>query len=119
MGRVIDAALAKGANEISSLQFFSSKADSARSVALAAAVADAKAQAEVMARAAGGSLGQLLELNTSSVPIRPMPLDAADDDARGEPDADHTWRADRQRNRHGALGVRLRTLTLGRVRTDR
>ncbi len=74
VGRVIDAALAKGANEISSLQFFSSKADSARSVALAAAVADAKAQAEVMARAAGGSLGALLELNTSSVPIRPIPL---------------------------------------------
>jgi uncharacterized protein len=74
VGRVIDAALAKGANEISSLQFFSSKADSVRSVALAAAVADAKAQAEVMARAAGGSLGQLLELNTASVPIRPMPL---------------------------------------------
>lgn len=74
VGRVIDATLTKGASEISSLQFFSSKADSARSVALAAAVADAKAQAEVMARAAGGALGVLLELNTSSVPIRPMPL---------------------------------------------
>ena len=46
VGRVIDAALAKGANEISSLQFSSSKADSVRSVALAAAVVDAKAQAE-------------------------------------------------------------------------
>jgi uncharacterized protein len=73
VGRVIDAALAKGANEISSLQFSSSKADSVRSVALAAAVVDAKAQAETMARAAGGSLGQLLELSTS-IPIRPMPL---------------------------------------------
>ena len=73
VGRVIDAALAKGANEISSLQFSSSKADSVRSVALAAAVADARAQAEAMARAAGGSLGPLLELSTS-VPIRPVPL---------------------------------------------
>ena len=73
VGRVIDAALAKGANEISSLQFSSSKADSVRSVALSAAVADARAQAEAMARAAGGSLGPLLELNTS-MPVRPMPL---------------------------------------------
>ena len=50
VGRVIDAALAKGANEISSLQFFSSKADSARRAALAAAVADARADAEALAR---------------------------------------------------------------------
>ena len=42
VGRVIDAALGKGANEISSLQFSSSTADSVRSVALAAAVVDAK-----------------------------------------------------------------------------
>jgi hypothetical protein len=73
VARAIDAALAKGANEISSLQFSSSTADSARSVALAAAVGDARTQAEAMARAAGGSLGQLLELSTS-VPIRPMPM---------------------------------------------
>jgi hypothetical protein len=73
VGRAIDAALAKGANEISSLMFSSSTADSVRSVALAAAVADAKIQAEAMARAAGGSLGQLLELSTS-MPVRPMPM---------------------------------------------
>jgi uncharacterized protein YggE len=73
VGRVIDAALGKGANEISSLQFSSSTADSVRSVALAAAVVDAKGQAEAMARAAGGSLGQLLELSTS-MPVRPMPM---------------------------------------------
>lgn len=74
VGRVIDAALAKGANEISGLQFSSSKADSVRLVALAAAVADAKSQAEAMAVAAGGKLGQLLELTTSSPPIRPVML---------------------------------------------
>jgi uncharacterized protein len=77
VGRVIDAALAKGANEISSLQFTSSKADSLRAAALVGAVADARAQAESMARAAGGTLGALLELNTSSVPIRPMPVMAS------------------------------------------
>jgi uncharacterized protein len=72
IGRVIDAALAKGANEISSLQFYSSKADSARHAALAAAVANARADAETLARAAGGTLGPLVELSTSEYPVRPM-----------------------------------------------
>lgn len=74
VGRVIDAALAKGANEISSLQFYSSKADSARRSALAAAVADARLDAEMLAKAAGGSLGNLLELSTSEAPVRPVPV---------------------------------------------
>lgn len=71
VGKVIDAALAKGANEISSLQFYSSKADSVRRVALSAAVSSARADAEALARAAGGSLGSLLELSTADVPNRP------------------------------------------------
>ena len=71
VGKVIDAALGRGANEISSLRFFSSKADSVRRAAMAAAVADARADAEVLARSAGGSLGSLLELSTGS-PVRPM-----------------------------------------------
>ena len=72
VGRVIDAALAKGANDISSLQFTSSRADSVRRAALAEAVVNARADAEALARAAGGSLGPLLEVSTTSVPIRPM-----------------------------------------------
>jgi len=72
VGGVIDAALAKGANEVTSLQFYSSKADSTRRAALAAAVADARAQAEVLARAAGGTLGALLELSSAQEPIRPI-----------------------------------------------
>jgi uncharacterized protein YggE len=71
VGRIIDAALAKGANEISSLQFESSKADSARRAALAEAVTNARADAEALARAAGGTLGDLIELSTTSSPIRP------------------------------------------------
>ncbi|MDB4877316.1 MAG: hypothetical protein JWM41_3762 [Gemmatimonadetes bacterium] len=74
VGKIIDAALAKGANEISSLQFFSSKADSVRRVALSVAVMNARADAEVLARAAGGSLGQLLELSTSEPASRPVPI---------------------------------------------
>lgn len=74
VARAIDAALAKGANEVSSLQFFSSKADSVRRAALASAVADARADAEVLARAAGGTLGALLELASSETPVRPIPM---------------------------------------------
>lgn len=68
VGKVIDATLAKGANEITSLQFSSSKADSVRRVAMAEAVASARADAEAIARAAGGTLGQLLEASTSAPP---------------------------------------------------
>ena len=72
VGRTIDAALAKGANEVSGIEFTSSRADSARRAAISDAVAHARADAEVMARAAGGSLGQLLELVSGVEPIRPF-----------------------------------------------
>lgn len=65
VARAIDASLTKGANEISGLQFFSSKADSVRRSALAAAVGSARLDAEALARAAGGALGPLLELSSS------------------------------------------------------
>jgi uncharacterized protein YggE len=74
-GKLIDAALAKGANQINSLQFYSSKADSVRRSALAVAVANARADAEALARAAGGSVGQLIELSTASLPVRPIAMD--------------------------------------------
>lgn len=69
---VLDAALAKGANQINSLDFFSSNADSARHEALVQAIGKARADAEVMARAAGGSLGSLIELTTSAEGPRPV-----------------------------------------------
>jgi uncharacterized protein YggE len=62
VGAVIDAALAKGANQISSLEFSSSNTDEARRSALTAAVARARADADAIARAAGGSLGALIEV---------------------------------------------------------
>lgn len=62
VGPVIDAALAAGANQINSLSFGISGADSARRAALASAVSKARTDAEIMARAAGGSLGPLIEL---------------------------------------------------------
>jgi uncharacterized protein YggE len=70
VGPVIDAALAAGANRIDGVQFTATQTDSARRVALAEAIATARADATIMARAAGGSLGRLLELSTEFSPAR-------------------------------------------------
>jgi uncharacterized protein YggE len=72
VGPVIDAALAKGANQINSLDFFSSNSDAGRRQALAEAIGKARGDADAMARAAGGSLGPLLELSTADAGPRPM-----------------------------------------------
>jgi uncharacterized protein len=83
VGTVIDAALAAGANMVNTIQFYASNVDAARRTALAEAVDRARADAEALARAAGGTLGPLRELNTQSPPVRPvyaeraMRLDAA------------------------------------------
>jgi uncharacterized protein YggE len=69
---VIDAALGKGANQINSLDFFASNSDDARHHALADAISIARGDAETMARAAGGSLGALVELSTSQDMPRPV-----------------------------------------------
>jgi uncharacterized protein YggE len=77
VGPVIDAALGAGANQINSLQFGLVSVDSARRVALASAVSQSKADAEAMARAAGGSIGPLIELSSTQYffpPPRPMDM---------------------------------------------
>lgn len=73
VGKVIDSALSHGANQVSSVDFFESQAVDLYRKALAEAVANAKAQAEIMASAAGGHLGSLLELNSSGVRM-PSPM---------------------------------------------
>jgi uncharacterized protein YggE len=72
IGPVIDAALAKGANQINGVEFSVSNVDDARRSALAQAVARARADAEALARAAGGSLGALVELSSSGPVYRPV-----------------------------------------------
>lgn len=76
LGKVLDAALANGANVISSLDFYASNTDAARRQAVSEAVTKARAEAEVAARAAGGELGTLVMLNISGgspvPPPRPM-----------------------------------------------
>lgn len=75
VGSAIDAALGKGANQINSLVFTSSNMDQARRSALAMAVEQARADAEAVARAAGGTLGPLLEVE-SGVAQRPIMFQA-------------------------------------------
>jgi len=65
VGALIDAAIAKGANDVSSLDLHSSMPDSLRRLALADAYRQAFADATALARAAGGQLGELIELSTS------------------------------------------------------
>jgi uncharacterized protein len=73
-GSIVDAALTAGANMINSLSFYASSIDEARRQAIGAAVASARADAEAMARAAGGTLGALLELSTGGPTIPPRPM---------------------------------------------
>jgi uncharacterized protein YggE len=71
VGPVLDAALSKGANLVSSLAFYSSQEDAGRRRALADAVAEARAAAEAMATAAGGQLGALVELSSGVAYAQP------------------------------------------------
>jgi uncharacterized protein YggE len=79
VGRAIDAALANGANMISSLQFYASNTEAARQEAIAIAVRKARSDADAAARAAGGTITGLLEINVGSYyapPPRPVELRA-------------------------------------------
>lgn len=62
LGGAIDAVVGAGAGTVNGLRYFSSRYDSFREQALADAVKSARRDAEVIARAAGGRLGTLLEL---------------------------------------------------------
>ncbi len=73
-GAIVDAALGAGANLINSLSFYASSIDEPRRQAIALAVSNARADAEAMARAAGGSLGALLELSTGGATVPPHPV---------------------------------------------
>lgn len=66
LASVIDSAIGSGATRVSNVRFTSSKADSARHAALKNAVADAERDAEAMAAAAGGRLGELLEVTSAA-----------------------------------------------------
>lgn len=73
-GMLIDAALAKGATGIGSLVFTSSTSDEARRKAIEMAVSKARNEAEIAARAAGGTISGLLELSIQPAYDRPTPM---------------------------------------------
>lgn len=66
VGKVIDAAVAGGAGEIASVQFGATNIEDARRAAMTDAVKQARADASVLASAAGGTLGRLITLSSSS-----------------------------------------------------
>jgi uncharacterized protein YggE len=67
LGKIIDASIASGATEVSGVQFLASNTDEARRTAMTEAVRQARADADAMARAAGGSLGRLIALNSGGI----------------------------------------------------
>lgn len=75
VGPAIDAALAKGANMVTSLQFFAANTEDARRRAIELAVQKARLDAEAAARAGGGTLGGLLEVSIGAyLPPQPRPM---------------------------------------------
>jgi uncharacterized protein YggE len=76
VGPVLDAALGRGANTVGGLQFYSSQQEAARRRALARAVENARQDAAAMAAAAGGQLGELVEVS-SEFGFRPRPVEEA------------------------------------------
>lgn len=73
IGALIDVALGAGANSIGGLRYYSTKLETARRAALESAVARAKSDADIMARAAGGTLGIPLEISANDAGMpRPM-----------------------------------------------
>lgn len=87
VGPVIDAALAHGANMITSLQFYASNTEAARRTAIGTAIEKARADADAAAKAARGTLGTLLEISIGSYsppPPRPMMMMARKDAAQAD-----------------------------------
>jgi uncharacterized protein YggE len=69
VGRVIDAAIGGGATDVNSIQFSATNLEEARRSALAAAVREARTDAEAIARAAGGRLGRTVLLSTGGIAL--------------------------------------------------
>lgn len=77
VGQIIDTGLGAGANNINSLQYDLSDRTATQTAALGDAVGHARRQAEAMAAAAGGRLGELVELTTQQPQYQPYAMDVA------------------------------------------
>ena len=78
-GAAIDAAVAAGANQVYGPSFAADDARKLYAQALEAAVADARARAETLARAAGASLGRVVTIAESGEAPQPLMREAATD----------------------------------------
>jgi uncharacterized protein YggE len=72
-GPLVDAAVGAGATSVYGPSLERSDADELRGEALADAVADARTKAEALARAAGGSLGDVLSVTEGGGSAPPIP----------------------------------------------
>ena len=111
-GAAIDAAVGAGANQIYGPSLTSDDARKLYEQALEAAVKDARARAQTLAGAAGGTLGRVLTIAESSAP--PMPLVR---EGRGlrRGDADRPRPAGDGRDRHGHVRARVSDEPWGRL----
>ncbi len=80
VGKIVDAAVAAGANQVMGISFSLKNDADAKRDAIRKATADAKAKAQAMADALGISLGRVMQATTGGVQARPyrynMPHDA-------------------------------------------
>lgn len=74
VGRLIDSAVAGGANRVASIAFSASDTEGARAQAMAEAVRSARAEAEVIAQALGYGLGAPLEVRGGAQRPVPVPM---------------------------------------------
>lgn len=75
-GRLVDAAVAAGANNVYGPSLDRSDAEELAEQALADAVADARRKAEALAEAAGGSLGDVISVSETGSAVPPLPYAA-------------------------------------------
>jgi uncharacterized protein YggE len=74
LGAVLDAAVADGANTLNGLTFGMAKPEPALNEARKAAVADARAKAELLVAAAGMTLGRVVSITESGAWTDPAPM---------------------------------------------
>lgn len=68
VSQVLDAAFGAGANWMEGIRYFTSRADQLKQEALLVAIRDARAQAELIARALGRKVGRVLAVDQSIAP---------------------------------------------------
>lgn len=81
VGEILDAAFTAGANNANGIEFTSANSKDLESKALESAFADAKARAEVLAKASGKTLGDIVKITTGesyNMPMYKMETAAAD-----------------------------------------